>query len=96
MTFPRKAAASFTLLALVAAIAVELVRATGPMFDRAFSAGIVVVALTALGTYVAPGLVAASSSAAARSPGGRSSSVSRCSRSPAWPSRRREASRATG
>ncbi|NKX91970.1 endonuclease [Sanguibacter hominis ATCC BAA-789] len=59
MTFSRKATATFTLLVLVTAVAVELVRATGPMFDRAFTAGIVVVALTALGTYVAPGLVAA-------------------------------------
>lgn len=59
MTSPRPAAASFTLLALVTALAVELIRATGPMFDRAFSAGIVVVAVTALGTYVAPGVAAA-------------------------------------
>jgi len=45
------------LLALVTALTVELVRASGPMLDRAFSAGVVVVALTALGTYVAPGVV---------------------------------------
>lgn len=54
---PTRPLARTALLTLVTALTVELVRATGPMLDRAFSAGVIVVALTALGTYVAPGLV---------------------------------------
>ncbi|WP_102509167.1 endonuclease/exonuclease/phosphatase family protein [Sanguibacter massiliensis] len=54
---PTRPLARTALLMLVTALTVELVRATGPMLDRAFSAGVIVVALTALGTYVAPGLV---------------------------------------
>ncbi|QIK82947.1 endonuclease/exonuclease/phosphatase family protein [Sanguibacter sp. HDW7] len=55
---PTRPLARTALLTLVTALTVELVRASGPMFDRAFAAGVVIVALTALGTYVAPGLVA--------------------------------------
>ncbi|MGP7960526.1 endonuclease/exonuclease/phosphatase family protein [Sanguibacter sp. A247] len=55
---PPRPLARTALLTLVTALTVELVRVSGPMFDRAFAAGVVIVALTALGTYVAPGLVA--------------------------------------
>jgi len=47
------------LVATVTAIVVELVRSSGPLLDHAFSAGIVTVALTALATYAAPGVLVA-------------------------------------
>ncbi len=60
MTTPhRSVAAPLVLVALVTALTVELVRASGPMFDRAFSAGVIVAAVVALVTYAAPGLVVA-------------------------------------
>jgi len=45
------------LLATVAAVVVELVRSSGPLLDHAFTAGVVTVALTALATYAAPGVL---------------------------------------
>lgn len=47
-----------SLVALVTLLAVEGVRASGPLLDRAFTAGIVQVTLTALLTYVGAGLLA--------------------------------------
>ena len=49
-------AARLLLLAVVTAIAVEMVRASGPLLDRAFAAGVTVAAGTALVTYAAPAL----------------------------------------
>ena len=48
---------ALVLLVLVTALVVELVRASGPLLDHAFAAGVVTVALTALATYAAPGLL---------------------------------------
>lgn len=48
-----------SLVALLMVLTVELVRASGPLLDRAFTTGVVTVAVTALGTYAAAGLVAA-------------------------------------
>jgi len=45
------------LLVTVTAIVAELVRSSGPLLDHAFSAGVVTVALTALATYAAPGVL---------------------------------------
>lgn len=45
------------LVVTVTAIVVELVRSSGPLLDHAFSAGVVTVALTALATYAAPGVL---------------------------------------
>lgn len=45
-----------TLLAVVTAVAAELVRMSGPFIDAAFTAGVVTAALTAVATYAAPGL----------------------------------------
>ena len=47
------------LVALLTVLCVEMIRASGPLLDRAFAAGVVDAALTALGTYAAAGLVAA-------------------------------------
>ncbi|MGO1334136.1 MAG: endonuclease/exonuclease/phosphatase family protein, partial [Cellulosimicrobium funkei] len=47
------------LVVTVTATVVELVRSSGPLLDHAFSAGVVTVALTALATYAAPGLLVA-------------------------------------
>lgn len=47
------------LVALLTVVCVEMIRASGPLLDRAFAAGVVNAALTALGTYAAAGLVAA-------------------------------------
>ncbi|WP_454044460.1 endonuclease/exonuclease/phosphatase family protein [Cellulosimicrobium sp. Marseille-Q8652] len=52
---PRRAV--LVLLVLVTALVVELVRSSGPLLDHAFAAGISTVALTALATYSAPGLL---------------------------------------
>ncbi|MBE7700067.1 endonuclease/exonuclease/phosphatase family protein [Oerskovia sp. Sa1BUA8] len=49
-------AARLLLLTVVTALAVEMIRASGPLLDRAFSAGVVVAAGTALVTYAAPAL----------------------------------------
>ena len=46
-------------VALLTVTGVEMVRASGPLLDRAFAAGVVDAALTALGTYAGAGLVAA-------------------------------------
>jgi endonuclease/exonuclease/phosphatase family metal-dependent hydrolase len=48
-----------SLLALVTVLAVDAVRAAGPVLDRAFTVGTVTVALTALVTFAAAGLVTA-------------------------------------
>ncbi|WP_265520932.1 endonuclease/exonuclease/phosphatase family protein [Oerskovia flava] len=53
---PRTARTLLVLLALVTALVAELVRASGPLLDRAFSSGVSIAALTALVTYAAPGL----------------------------------------
>ena len=53
----RSVAAPLVLVSLVTALTVELVRASGPMFDRAFNAGVVVAAVVALVTYATPGIV---------------------------------------
>ncbi|GHG44548.1 hypothetical protein GCM10011331_03170 [Flavimobilis marinus] len=53
----RSIAAPLVLVSLVTALTVELVRASGPMFDRAFNAGVVVAAVVALVTYATPGIV---------------------------------------
>lgn len=45
------------LVVTVTAIVVELVRSSGPLLDHAFSASVVTVALTALATYAAPGVL---------------------------------------
>ncbi|WP_435735409.1 endonuclease/exonuclease/phosphatase family protein [Cellulosimicrobium sp. PMB13] len=49
--------AVLVLLVLVTALVVELVRSSGPLLDHAFAAGITTVALTALVTYAAPGVL---------------------------------------
>ncbi|WP_402464336.1 endonuclease/exonuclease/phosphatase family protein [Isoptericola aurantiacus] len=54
------------LLALVSALTAELVRASGPLLDRAFSEGVAIAAVTALVTYAAPALVVAALSAGRR------------------------------
>ena len=51
--------ATLLLVVTVTATVVELVRSSGPLLDHAFSAGVVTVALTALATYAAPGLLVA-------------------------------------
>lgn len=48
-----------TLLALVTVLAVDVVRASGPVLDRAFAVGTTTVAVTALVTFLGAGLVAA-------------------------------------
>lgn len=47
------------LLALVTALTAELVRASGPLLDRAFAAGVTTAAVTALVAYALPGAVVA-------------------------------------
>lgn len=47
------------LVALLTVLCLELVRASGPLLDRAFAAGVVEAAVTALGAYAAAGAVAA-------------------------------------
>lgn len=47
------------LVALLSALAIEAVRASGPLLDRAFASGVVTVGVTALTTYAAVGLVVA-------------------------------------
>ena len=47
------------LVALLTVLCLELVRASGPLLDRAFAAGVVNAAVTALGTYAGAGVVAA-------------------------------------
>ncbi|GAA3208137.1 endonuclease/exonuclease/phosphatase family protein [Oerskovia jenensis] len=49
-------AARLLLLTVVTALAVEMIRASGPLLDRAFAAGVTVAAGTALVTYAAPAL----------------------------------------
>lgn len=48
-----------TLVALLTVVTIELVRASGPLLDRAFASGVTDAAVTALGTYALPGVVAA-------------------------------------
>lgn len=48
-----------TLLALVTVLAVDVVRASGPILDRAFTIGTITVAVTALATFLGAGQVAA-------------------------------------
>ncbi|KON72653.1 hypothetical protein M768_14185 [Cellulosimicrobium cellulans F16] len=55
--FDRAALLPLLLVVTVTAIVVELVRSSGPLLDHAFSAGVVTVALTALATYAAPGVL---------------------------------------
>jgi endonuclease/exonuclease/phosphatase family metal-dependent hydrolase len=55
--FDRAALVPLLLVVTVTAIVVELVRSSGPLLDHAFSAGVVTVALTALATYAAPGVL---------------------------------------
>lgn len=54
------------LVAVAALVALEAVRTSGPLLDMAFGVGVVAVAGTALGTYLAPGLLAALLVAAGR------------------------------
>ena len=49
-------AARLLLLTVVTALAVEMVRASGPLLDHAFTSGVVTAAVTALVTYAAPAL----------------------------------------
>ncbi|MFJ4106144.1 endonuclease/exonuclease/phosphatase family protein [Oerskovia enterophila] len=49
-------AARLLLLTVVTALAVEMIRASGPLLDHAFTSGVVTAALTALVTYAAPAL----------------------------------------
>ncbi|MBM7498032.1 endonuclease/exonuclease/phosphatase family protein [Oerskovia paurometabola] len=49
-------AARLLLLTVVTAIAVEMIRASGPLLDRAFASGVTIAAGTALITYAAPAL----------------------------------------
>ncbi|MFD6093210.1 endonuclease/exonuclease/phosphatase family protein [Oerskovia sp. NPDC060338] len=49
-------AARLLLLTVVTALAVEMIRASGPLLDRAFTSGVVTAAVTALVTYAAPAL----------------------------------------
>ncbi|MEP7763399.1 endonuclease/exonuclease/phosphatase family protein [Sanguibacter sp. 25GB23B1] len=53
---PVTVAAPVTLLAVLTASCLELVRASGPLIDVAFTSGAVTAALTALGTFAAAGL----------------------------------------
>lgn len=55
--FDRATVLPLLLVVTVTAIVVELVRSSGPLLDHAFSAGVVTVALTALATYAAPGVL---------------------------------------
>lgn len=55
----RTAARLVLLLAVVTAFATELVRASGPLLDRAFTNGVVLAGVTAVGTYAAAGAVLA-------------------------------------
>jgi endonuclease/exonuclease/phosphatase family metal-dependent hydrolase len=48
-----------SLLALVTVLAIDVVRASGPVLDRAFTIGTVTVAVTALVTFLGAGVVAA-------------------------------------
>ncbi|WP_278236825.1 endonuclease/exonuclease/phosphatase family protein [Isoptericola sp. AK164] len=50
---------SLLLLALVTVIVAELVRASGPLLDHAFAAGVTTAALAALATYLAPAVLVA-------------------------------------
>ncbi|MCB7136476.1 endonuclease/exonuclease/phosphatase family protein [Cellulosimicrobium marinum] len=56
-TAPDRGRLALVLLVLVSALTVELVRSSGPLLDHAFAAGIATVALTALATYAAPGVL---------------------------------------
>lgn len=47
------------LLAVVTALTAELVRTSGPLLDRAFTAGVVLAGVTAVGTYAAAGALVA-------------------------------------
>ncbi|WP_307802292.1 endonuclease/exonuclease/phosphatase family protein [Cellulomonas fengjieae] len=47
------------LVAMLTVLCLELIRASGPLLDRAFAGGAASVAVTAVGTYAAAGLVAA-------------------------------------
>lgn len=49
-------AARLLLLTVVTALAVEMIRASGPLLDHAFTSGVVTAAVTALVTYAAPAL----------------------------------------
>jgi endonuclease/exonuclease/phosphatase family metal-dependent hydrolase len=53
----RSALVPLLLVATVTAMVVELVRSSGPLLDHAFAASVVTVALTALATYAAPGVL---------------------------------------
>lgn len=61
-----RAAALAPLVAVLTLAALELVRASGPLLDMAFGVGVVAAAGAALGTYLAPGLLAVLLVAAAR------------------------------
>ena len=55
----RSVAAPLVLVALVAALTVELVRASGPMFDRAFNAGVVIAAVVGILVWSQVGVMTA-------------------------------------
>ena len=55
----RTTARLVVLLAVVTALTAELVRASGPLLDRAFTTGVVLAGVTAVGTYAAAGAVLA-------------------------------------
>ncbi|MBI9115147.1 endonuclease/exonuclease/phosphatase family protein [Sanguibacter suaedae] len=68
----RPAATLVALLAVVTTITAEMIRASGPLIDHAFTTGVASAAATALVTYAAPGaLVAALALAVRRPPDGR-------------------------
>jgi endonuclease/exonuclease/phosphatase family metal-dependent hydrolase len=54
-----RARSELFLLALVTGLVAELVRASGPLLDRAFSQGVTTAAVAALTTYLAPAVVVA-------------------------------------
>ena len=47
------------LIALLSVLAIEAARASGPLLDRAYASGVVMVGVTALATYAAVGIVVA-------------------------------------
>lgn len=53
---PVPVAATVTLLAVLTATCLELVRSSGPLIDAAFTSGVATAAVTALGTFAAAGL----------------------------------------
>ncbi|WP_231505302.1 endonuclease/exonuclease/phosphatase family protein [Cellulomonas sp. URHE0023] len=58
------------LVALVTVMAIDMIRASGPLLDRAFAAGTLDVAVASLGAYAGAGLVAAVVLVACRCSGG--------------------------